>query len=89
LHEAYLQQLAVETGLGYLRVDGPGELLAALHANHGSTSTRTAGDARWLLAGTALLALLASHLGWRLPPELGSRLARGALRLRQRPRRAV
>lgn len=89
LHEAYLQQLAIETGLGYLRLEGPDALLAALHANHATTSTRVAGDARWLLAGSALLALLASHLGWRLPADFGARLTRLGERLRSRLRRAV
>jgi mxaL protein len=75
LHEAYLQQLAGEIGLGYLRVDGPGELHAALRANRGTERTRVDGDGRWPLALIALAILLSSHLGWRLPAD-----ARGAAR---------
>lgn len=70
LHEEYLEQLAGELGLGYLRLEGPGRLAAALHANHGTTPARVPGDLRWLLALAALLALLASHLGWDWPRRL-------------------
>ncbi|MDE3011787.1 MAG: VWA domain-containing protein [Pseudomonadota bacterium] len=80
LHEAYLQQLAIETGLGYLRLEGPGQLLPALHGNHASTSTRIAGDARWLLAGLALLALVACHVRWGLPAAWRAQAGRLAAR---------
>ncbi len=65
LHETYLQTLASETGLGYLRLAAPGELHAALRANRAAARHTVAGDGRWPLALFALVALLISHLGWR------------------------
>ncbi len=66
LHEPYLQLLASETGLGYLRLSGRGQLHDALLANHASTSRLVGGDGRWVLGLLALLALVSVHLGWRL-----------------------
>ena len=91
LHEAYLQQLSAETGLGYLRLDGPGELLPALHANGGSVSTPVRGDLRWVLALAALGVLVAAHLGWSLPASARTTLAGWRARVRRaaRPRPAA
>jgi mxaL protein len=83
LHEAYLQQLANETGLGYLRLDAPGQLLDAVRANRGSTRRTVNGDGRWPLALVALIALVASHVGRRSGAEW---LGRARARLRDRRR---
>lgn len=86
LHEPYLQQLSTETGLGYLRLTGPGELQRALIANHAARRQIVAGDGRWPLALLVLFALTCSHVGW---PNVHGLLQSGRMlsaRLRQRAR---
>jgi len=63
LHEAYLQMLSTELGLGYLRLSGPGDLHRSLQENHATLRETVPGDARWLFAILALVILVVTHIG--------------------------
>jgi mxaL protein len=76
LREGYLRLLAGETGLGYLRLDDPAALAAALTSPALARPVPARADLRVPLALLALLLLLARHL-----PADG--------RLRRRPRLAA
>ncbi|MGE0485976.1 MAG: vWA domain-containing protein [Gammaproteobacteria bacterium] len=62
LREAYLQQLAAKTGLGYHRLQGGDDLLRALEQPALGIPRAVSTDMRWLVALIALVAFLASHL---------------------------
>jgi mxaL protein len=63
LHEAYLQMLSTELGLGYLRLKGPGELHRSLIASNATRRETVSGDGRWLLALMGLVILVITHIG--------------------------
>jgi len=63
LHEAYLQMLSTELGLGYLRLSAPGDLHRSLIANHATRRETVPGDGRWVLAIVGLLILVITHIG--------------------------
>ncbi len=75
LREAYLQLLASETGLGYLRLDDARGLVAALRSDRLAQQVPARRDLRPLLAGAALLALLWPALAARWPFRRGRRAA--------------
>ncbi|MDH5341057.1 MAG: VWA domain-containing protein [Rubrivivax sp.] len=64
LREPYLQLLAAEQGMAYLRLQSPRGLVAALTAPAFARPVRVRADARPVLAGLALVLLLARHLRW-------------------------
>ncbi len=59
LHEAHLRRLAAETGLGFLNLQAPQALAAALTAATLARPVPARADLRWLLAAAALGLLLA------------------------------
>jgi mxaL protein len=63
LREPYLQLLAAEQGMTYLRLQSTQGLVAALTAPTFAQPVRVRADARPALAGLALVLLLARHLG--------------------------
>jgi len=63
LHEAYLQMLSTELGLGYLKLSAPGELYHSLLDNHAAVPETVPGDGRWPLAIGALIILVLTHVG--------------------------
>jgi mxaL protein len=67
LRETYLQQLAKEAGLGYLRLQEPKQSSAALRALPPSKVARSKTNVDWLPAALALLVLLLSLLATLLP----------------------
>jgi mxaL protein len=74
LHEAYLQMLSTELGLGYLRLSGPGELHRSLKENHATRRETVAGDGRWILALIGLVILVITHIGLIGAQEMSRRV---------------
>lgn len=74
LHEAYLQMLSTELGLGYLRLTGPGEIHRSLLANHATVRETVPGDGRWVLALFALAILVITHIGLLGAKEMSRRV---------------
>lgn len=61
LRETYLRELAVETGLDYLRLESPDQLAAQLQTTALAQHEPAAVDLRWLPALAALLLLAGLH----------------------------
>ena len=74
LHEAYLQMLSTELGLGYLRLTGPGDLKRSLLENHATMKETVPGDGRWVLALIALVILVITHIGLIGAQEMSRRV---------------
>lgn len=62
LHEAWLQKLAGEAGLGYLRLETPTQTARFLTGTLFAERKIAAADARWIFAAVALLMLLLVYL---------------------------
>lgn len=62
LREAYLQQLAGETGLGYHRLHDAPALITALTSAPMAYSRAVSTDLRWLLASLALVLMLSMYI---------------------------
>jgi mxaL protein len=64
LHESYLQGLAHDLQLNYVRLSDARELGAAMRQAQFAHRARARHDLRWWLGACALLALLASYTSW-------------------------
>lgn len=62
LHETYLQELALEAGLGYARLGDVDALLAAVRRPEFAKARKVAVDVRWQPASFALLATALAYL---------------------------